>query len=553
MGVFVHLNIIIQFTQLLILVFVNCTSIKTVSFQMEKHYYNTVVKPKVACRGYIRIHCSKSSIPKAIKRLCFEYLGYFFLDPAKDPANFITDTDIEKALKLKREADKLFKLKKFRKALHLYTQSLSYNINDGMVRILRSKCYLELGDCDKSLCDARYALRDKPTSPELWFKLAEIFCFVKEYSECLNIIDHCIYILEWYCHPSKHQFIQELHDKRPLIYNAKIQYYKLHPEKRNINHMNDKDRLEWQNEKGKIDESKLSDEAILDMMPWQIHTQKELIIPQRLGALISSDTYEELDEYERWTNRKWILKLNLFQKLNSYKKLFRCHEYINNNAPIKPFDIWSLTWSATHSLYLNKRLFSITIGCVNYRINYEKCVFMGHTYCKPTAKCLIQCVMAAILSPADNTFQIIEQLITNGLDKNNIKYVRRPQILEIAYRIRDEFDEIKNEMNKFGIECRFVSLKQSIESCRKYGTNVDGWNYLDLIPYYRYDKDNMGVYYNNLSRTKSTNKRQCEQCGKLHSKRNELKLCSRCKAVFYCNKHCQKMSWNSNHRYNCSE
>eukprot|EP01084_Bolivina_argentea_P301896 520981_1 len=126
---------------------------------MENHYYNTVIKPKVACRGYIRSYCSKGNVPKPIKKLCCKYLGYFFCNPAKDPANFITDADIEKALKLTLEGNKFFVRQKYNKALNLYTQSLSYNINDGRVRSLRSRCYVKLGDYDKSLCDAICALR----------------------------------------------------------------------------------------------------------------------------------------------------------------------------------------------------------------------------------------------------------------------------------------------------------------------------------------------------------------------------------------------------------
>eukprot|EP01083_Nonionella_stella_P079850 219215_1 len=43
----------------------------------------------------------------------------------------------------------------------------------------------------------------------------------------------------------------------------------------------------------------------------------------------------------------------------------------------------------------------------------------------------------------------------------------------------------------------------------------------------------------------------CNWCGVKKSEQIKLKLCSRCKDVYYCSKHCQKRQWNKTHRLVC--
>eukprot|EP01083_Nonionella_stella_P317080 1152890_1 len=136
-----------------------------------------------------------------------------------------------------------------------------------------------------------------------------------------------------------------------------------------INHMEDADRLEWKEcEPGAMDESKISDDMIMHLLPYQIEVYEKGIAPKRLRKMLASrerDDMDCLDEYDRWLNRKWIQKVLLFKELNHFK-MFVEFDRLVWNAPTKKGDMWNMTWSAEAELYLNKRRVSIGITCVNF-------------------------------------------------------------------------------------------------------------------------------------------------------------------------------------------
>ena len=48
------------------------------------------------------------------------------------------------------------------------------------------------------------------------------------------------------------------------------------------------------------------------------------------------------------------------------------------------------------------------------------------------------------------------------------------------------------------------------------------------------------------------NRKRCCRCNEKQSKlKAKLKLCSGCGKLYYCNKHCQKIHWKNQHRYEC--
>eukprot|EP01083_Nonionella_stella_P034785 95096_1 len=469
-------------------------------FRMDVPFHNTVTRAKLASTGFIRIHFSHIQvIPESITELCSRFVGCFFMDPNKDPSNFITQSDRQKALQLRQEGNALVQTKQWSKALKKYTESLSYDVNAAKTYSNRALCYLKLKDYDDAFSDARAAIHNDPLWSKAWLRLAQTFECMERYDECLNMLEHA-------------QNICELNPSSTSKKQGKIleKYWgsiiiKKWPEEEIpeivINHMEDADRLEWNHcEPGFVDESKMSDYQIMNALPFSIEMYEKGIAPNRLRKQLASRENMDDDcfaEYDRWTKRKWIQKVLLFKQLNHLKLLLKFEELVWD-TPTTKGDLWTMTWSAEYQLYLNKRRVSIGISCVNFddeigskdpdcNHHYNATVAQHKTWCKPNATTLINCIKMAILSPLDAVWHMMHAS-KNGEDMG---FSRKPEVLEIQWRMKDEFEEIQKEMSKYGVFCRLGSLESNIESCKKFDTDPYGWNYLDMQPHYTFDKEHI--------------------------------------------------------------
>lgn len=73
----------------------------------------------------------------------------------------------------KAEADALFKLGEYRKAVDCYTMALARRQGDRICLVSRSKCYIKLGDTNKALQDAEASLEDDKDYHRGMFQKAE--------------------------------------------------------------------------------------------------------------------------------------------------------------------------------------------------------------------------------------------------------------------------------------------------------------------------------------------------------------------------------------------
>lgn len=95
---------------------------------------------------------------------------------------------------------------------------------------------------------------------------------------------------------------------------------------------------------------------------------------------------------------------------------------------------------------------------------------------------------------------------------------------------------------------------------RNHWTEIDlGIMSLPLGPQQRcnFDADGLGKYYYER-RLISLGiaipwrlTKHCNQCKRTKRLNVDLRVCSRCQKVRYCSKHCQKVSWKSEHRFIC--
>eukprot|EP01083_Nonionella_stella_P047943 128390_1 len=443
---------------------------------MELPHYRTVERAEHAVNGFIRTN-SPHHVPAAVGEIVSDYFGYFFLDPNKDPSNFITQQEIERATLLKQAGNELIKHKQYTQAIQKYTESLSNNPNNGKVRSNRCLCYLKTNDLERAFVDAKHSVHLEPTWHKSWLRLAQTLEAMERYSECLNIIEQASFICECQSDKKNEKILEKywnsVSDKKD----------ESEEEEAPINHMNDEDRLEWKHcalSFPQFDENRLSDDALLETVPYRISSYLELIMPQTL-AMKMRDFNDDGSEFERWLSRKWISKCNMFIKLNTNKYLIDFGDYIEQNAPVQS-EVWSVSWSAQRLLNLNKRLVAISV-CSSTR---DKVVQIGHVYGKPNARTIIQCIKRAMICPLDAFMYSMEQKMA-GVDEEDVAYSRRPLAVHVQYRLKDEFNEIAEEMRSFGIHCELLTEQEMIQSCTDNDTNVGGWNYLDAKPCYSTD------------------------------------------------------------------
>merc|ERR1711920_149289 len=96
-------------------------------------------------------------------------------------------------------------------------------------------------------------------------------------------------------------------------------------------------------------------------------------------------------------------------------------------------------------------------------------LFATHSYCKPSAKLLIQCMKMAMISPMDGMEKMTEYMMKGG-DLEDWRAARKPVYFSIQYRMKDEFNDIAAEMtSKFGILCKLASIDEELlKNCKKY-------------------------------------------------------------------------------------
>ena len=64
-------------------------------------------------------------------------------------------------------------------------------------------------------------------------------------------------------------------------------------------------------------------------------------------------------------------------------------------------------------------------------------------------------------------------------------------------------------------------------------------------------KNHIKLPWISKSKKKKRKNKYCNHCKAKNTKYNKLKLCSLCQRVYYCSRHCQKISWKYTHRHNC--
>eukprot|EP01084_Bolivina_argentea_P027806 51664_1 len=436
---------------------------------------NNLQRSEYLSNGYCRIN-SYWSVPYVVKEIVYEYFGYLgLLKPEHDPSNFITKEEIRKSDQLKKEANELFEQEEYKKAIEKYTEALSNRPNDGDLYIQRCMCYLRLHDGERAFSDAKSAVHCEPTYYISWQRLGESFHCLQRYTEAVECLDHASDICILNGNKKAEEITISYYNN---LMDLKEDIEEENSDKININHMNDIDRRKWKDCKCIWNENKLNDEQLL--------TANTLYIQRYLFNIKPiSERYNNTNE---WMDRKWIEKCRLWKKLNTNKILFEFEEYVKDNYPLY-FDIWAVSWRAQHIMHLGKRVFMVSI--MSNMLN--KLVYYDHVYTKPSGKYIAECIKRAIISPMDFEYHVLQQH-KDGVKRENIMYRRRPMNIGIQYRMKDEFNEIEQEMEKLGILCRLLSENEMIKSCKNNNTDVGGWNYLRRYPVDTFEPSDIAYY-----------------------------------------------------------
>ncbi len=56
--------------------------------------------------------------------------------------------------------------------------------------------------------------------------------------------------------------------------------------------------------------------------------------------------------------------------------------------------------------------------------------------------------------------------------------LERPKGMLVAYRMKNEYEEISEKMKAYGIKTRLENEREATKTANDYGTNPYGWNHL---------------------------------------------------------------------------
>eukprot|EP01084_Bolivina_argentea_P071719 130316_1 len=92
----------------------------------------------------------------------------------------------------------------------------------------------------------------------------------------------------------------------------------------------------------------------------------------------------------------------------------------------------------------------------------------------------------------------------------------------------------------------------TLRRCEKWR---DGLSVRGIVDIEKIDKDRPDFHkllrkFNRRYNTK-IKKTKCYECNRMNSADVRFKVCKQCKSTYYCNRKCQKRSWNKKHRYYC--
>ena len=166
-------------------------------YMMDTHHENsTIIRAKNLVSGYLREYYGNRLALEPLAMIVLEYFGFFYMDPSKDPANFITQEEQEESLALKDEGNKLFSSRQYSKATEKYTQALSKDPSNGKVYSNRCQCYIELKNYKNAYFDAFFSIKHEPLWHKSWLRMAQVFYHLNQFNEALDMIKQAEYVVK---------------------------------------------------------------------------------------------------------------------------------------------------------------------------------------------------------------------------------------------------------------------------------------------------------------------------------------------------------------------
>eukprot|EP01084_Bolivina_argentea_P226109 381982_1 len=187
------------------------------------------------------------------------------------------------------------------------------------------------------------------------------------------------------------------------------------------------------------------------------------------------------------------------------------------------------------------------------------CVSRLDIDCNPTQidHCIQQCKVGNVISSKfdyDNVIGVVskisdvysKQCEDNGCIKcvQNRSVMDKTCVIEVCL-LNASATKVLKRFAEFGFDENII-LMVTLKRCKveKDGKNIvlPELGIVEMKQMYL-DRTDLDVGYKNKRCRK-----KCAECHRMHIK---LKVCKRCKCTYYCNRTCQKRSWNTKHRYYC--
>eukprot|EP01084_Bolivina_argentea_P040105 74103_1 len=416
----------------------------------------------LTCGFITRLNIKNQIIPSTIIYLCLEYVKFVnfrSVPNEKDTVNFVTTQDLKQCEIYRKKGNEYFKLKQYEEAITKYNKALFYNNDNHLVYNNLSLCYFNLHEFDQAKENALNSIKFDPSYLKAWVRLAMPCQHLKQY----DIAFICIMVA--YCITIKYD-------------NKFSKYSSMRKSKLKASGVLHK--LYCKTDELMVDNVSFEDQQEIESKVELFFDSNRYVTESSWNGQIMNDIMENDEEMKKFhedcvendtVDYDYVNKFMAHEIYVNDKVFFTLYQYYieskwNNKYIMNSLKLsmcaFNVSYMSLKSIYRNKRWFGLNINEISHEVDengnneQRERNICGNTVCgKPTGQRLIK--------------ELLRLMAQRG---------HKPRWMFIAWRIRNEFEQLEKYFQPLGIQLMLEAEADAKKNAYEFGNDHDGWNHM---------------------------------------------------------------------------